>query len=127
MMGASFDTNVKRVFDENATFSMSLGEEVLHEPGPEGLCVLLDGILNEMGSPAGGKIQVETVRGISARGNWAESKSLTWVDMSCFVQMQAGVFDTDESLPETTPKETEKDANDGSLDTAEEGDSVPPF
>ena len=39
MMGVSFDTDVKSIFDEKSTFDDNIGENVLRAPGPEEVCV----------------------------------------------------------------------------------------
>ena len=61
MMGASCDTNLKSVFDGKSTFDDAIGENVLLTSGPEGVCVLLEGILNSMNNTTEQRISVETI------------------------------------------------------------------
>ena len=79
MAGVSVDTHLERVFGESAIFNSDFGEVMLNEPGPEGLYVLLDGILNGLSNSesAEQKISVETLRVACEKENWSESKSLT--------------------------------------------------
>ena len=90
------------------------------------MCVLLEGILNSMNNTTEQKIPVDTIRRVYEEEKWAETKSLTWGDMSCFFKMQHGIVtNVDPVLEDSTTMDAEEDNSECPLDTNRDKDWEP--
>ena len=128
MMGASFDSNVRSTFDEKSTFNDNIGENVLHAPGPEGVCILLESILASMDDTTEKNISVETIRQVYKNEKWADTKSLTWKDMSCFLNIQHGIAGNLEPVSENnTMEEANDDDREIEIDANKDEEWEPPL
>ena len=89
MVSEVLEAQAQKMFDQNCVYNEDLGLNVLREPGPDTMRLLLDPLISSYISHSsdGTPVTTDSLRTIYAKQSWADNKSLTWSDVTLLLGM----------------------------------------
>ena len=89
MASAELEAQIQDIFGANCVWDEDLEVNILREPGPDSVRLLLDPVIRDYSNLClnGASITTDCVRAVYAEQKWKDKKSLAWNDVTLLVSM----------------------------------------